>query len=98
MSAYVLVWRPNKVWLIGPFADADTAFRWAADDKNNPSDDPNWFVLPLLRDPSAPLEVVPPIAPMPDSHAIWRLCGQLYARGGDTDDDGFEDWEKRLPS
>ena len=95
MSAYLLVWRPNKVWYIGPFDDAGAAYDWAADNKNDPNDDPSWTVLPMVR-PRAPLEVVPPIAPMPDSSAVWKLAEQMYPRYHEVDDDGLTDWEKRL--
>jgi hypothetical protein len=95
VNAYVLVWRPTKVWLIGPFANADLAYRWAADDKNNPSDDPNWFILPLLRDPGAPLEVVPPIVPMPDSAAIYALANQYCERLDEVDDDGLSEIDRK---
>ena len=95
MNAYVLCWRPTKFWLIGPFPDAEAAFQWACDETNNPADDPNWFILPLVRNPGEPVEVVPPTEPMPDSGALWALTGQLCPRP-DTDDDGYEDWERGL--
>ena len=76
-SAYLMCWRPNKVWFIGPFESADAAHEWASDATNNPSDDPHWQILPMI-DPNAPLEVVPPTAPMPDSSALWQQARQLY--------------------
>jgi hypothetical protein len=65
MESYILTWRPDKFWLIGPFADHDAAFEWTTSESSNPDDNPNWWIV-AVAEPNAPVEVVPPTEPLAD--------------------------------
>ena len=64
MSAYIMVTRADRFWLVGPFGDEHKATLWAnplygksaGNSPNNPEDDPRWQVLTLANfDGTAPL-------------------------------------------
>lgn len=61
---YLLVARDDRFWLVGPFATYETAGKWGSDPVNNPADDPRWQTI-QIADASAPVEIIPPLQPMP---------------------------------
>jgi hypothetical protein len=61
---YLLVARDDRFWLVGPFDSEGNAAAWGSDPANNPSDDPRWQTI-FLKDASAPVEIIPPLQPMP---------------------------------
>jgi hypothetical protein len=84
-DAYILCWRPDRFWLIGPFADSDTAGEWASDEANNPADDPNWHVLSMIDPASITVPVVPPTQPMPDDDALWARASEMIVQTSTSD-------------
>lgn len=61
---YLMVMRDDRFFLIGPFDTGENAGNWGCDPANNPHDDPRWQVI-TLTNPQAPVEVIPPLQPMP---------------------------------
>ena len=73
MAHYLVVMRDQAMWLYGPFESQKAAGDWGSKSSNNPADDPRWQTIELFSDPSyyssfpmIPVQIIPPIHPMPD--------------------------------
>lgn len=64
-QAYILCTRPDRAFLIGPFATTKSAATWVRKPENNPMNDPRWVVLNLSPEQVAlPLSVAEPTSPI----------------------------------
>jgi hypothetical protein len=80
---YILNWRADRVWLVGPFGTGEQADAWARDPASNPEGDQRWRIIELV-DPFEAVRIVSPATAKRETAriSVWHWRNDRFLLAG----------------